>query len=882
MEQSIGNVRQVTIEDEMRDAYLDYAMSVIVQRALPDVRDGLKPVHRRILHAMNELGLGAGAGYRKSATIVGEVLGKYHPHGDVSVYDALVRLAQDFSMRHRLVDGQGNFGSVDGDPPAAYRYTEARMTAIAEEMLRDIDRGTVDFVPNYDGRQEEPTVLPAKLPQLLLNGSDGIAVGMATRIPPHNLRELCDAIILLIRNAEATVTELGEIVKGPDFPTGGTLFGAEGIRNAYATGRGRMVLRAESHVEELRNGRTGIIVTELPFQVNKAVLQERIAELVNERRIEGISNINDESDRQGMRLVIELKRDAQVDAVLNSLYKNSDLQTAYSANMLALVDGQPRVLSLDQMLRHYLAHRRDVVTRRTRYELDRQRRNAHILEGRAIALDNLDAVITLIRASASSAVAQDELIARFALSEVQARAILELTLSRLAALERQKIIDELADVRVRVADLEDILSRPARVDTIIVDELEDLKTRFGDDRRTRIVQAEVDNLTAADLIAPEDVVVTMTTKGYIKRVPVSTYRAQGRGGKGIVGMVTREADAVSQLFVANTHDNILFFTNKGRAFQLKVYELPDKDRTARGVPVANVIAAEPGERVSAILTLPAGRTDGYIVMATTRGTVKRTPLYDFRNVRRSGLIAIGLADDDELAWVQLSAGDEDVMLVTTDGRAIRFEQEDVRSMGRPAAGVRGIRLKPDDRVVAMGLVQEQGDLLVVTDEGYGKRTALVEYPTHGRGGGGVATIRPDDKIGPIVAAAVTHDTVGEMILMSGGGKIIRQPIDTVPRLGRATKGVRLMRLNEGDNVVSMAFLGDGEPDAIADGLKLSGDGELEAVADGETDAITDGDYGSLGAGDPDDVGVGAPDSLDDDGLDEGGDSEPEFGGERLT
>jgi len=876
MEQSIGNVRQVTIEDEMRDAYLDYAMSVIVQRALPDVRDGLKPVHRRILHAMNELGLGAGAGYRKSATIVGEVLGKYHPHGDVSVYDALVRLAQDFSMRHRLVDGQGNFGSVDGDPPAAYRYTEARMTAMAEEMLRDIDRGTVDFVPNYDGRQEEPTVLPAKLPQLLLNGSDGIAVGMATRIPPHNLRELCDAIILLIRNAEATMTELSEIVKGPDFPTGGTLFGAEGIRNAYATGRGRMVLRAESHVEELRNGRTGIIVTELPFQVNKAVLQERIAELVNERRIEGIANINDESDRQGMRLVIELKRDAQVDAVLNSLYKHSDLQTAYSANMLALVDGQPRVLSLDQMLRHYLAHRRDVVTRRTRYELDRQRRNAHILEGRVIALDNLDAVITLIRASASSAVAQDELIARFALSEVQARAILELTLSRLAALERQKIIDELAEVRVRVADLEDILARPARVDTIIVDELADLKTRFGDDRRTRIVQAEVDNLTAADLIAPEDVVVTMTTKGYIKRVPASTYRAQGRGGKGIVGMVTREADAVSQLFVANTHDNILFFTNKGRAFQLKVYELPDKDRTARGVPVANVIAAEPGERVSAILTLPAGRTDGYIVMATTRGTVKRTPLYDFRNVRRSGLIAIGLADDDELAWVQLSAGDEDVMLVTTDGRAIRFEQDDVRSMGRPAAGVRGIRLKPDDRVVAMGLVQEQGDLLVVTDEGYGKRTALVEYPTHGRGGGGVATIRPGDKIGPIVAAAVTHDTVGEMILMSGGGKIIRQPIDTVPRLGRATQGVRLMRLNEGDNVVSMAFLGDGEPDAeaVGDGLEFVGDGELDSLGNGGPAYAGDAERapgdGSNGSG-PRDTGDGAPDYA-------GGDSEPAFEG----
>ncbi len=854
MEQSIGNVRQVTIEDEMRDAYLDYAMSVIVQRALPDVRDGLKPVHRRILYAMNELGLGAGAGYRKSATIVGEVLGKYHPHGDASVYDALVRLAQDFSMRRPLVDGQGNFGSVDGDPAAAYRYTEARMTAAAEELLADIDRDTVDFVPNYDGRQQEPTVLPAKLPQLLLNGSDGIAVGMATRIPPHNLRELCDAIILLVRSPETTVTELAEIVKGPDFPTGGTLFGAEGIRNTYATGRGRMILRAESHVEEMRNGRTGIIVTELPFQVNKAVLQEKIAEMVNERRIEGIANINDESDRQGMRLVIDLKRDAQVDTVLNSLYKHSDLQISYSANVLALVDGQPRVLSLDQMLRHYLAHRRDVVARRTRYELEKDRRRAHILEGQTIALDNLDAVITLIRASASSSVALQSLIGRFGLSEEQGQAILELRLSRLAALERQRIADELAEVRARVADLEDILARPERVDAIIIAELEDLKTRFGDARRTRIVQAEVDNLTAADLIAPEDVVVTMTTKGYIKRVPTSTYRAQGRGGKGIVGMVTRDADAVSQLFVANTHDNILFFTNKGRAFQLKVYELPEAGRTARGVPVANVIAAEPGERVTAILTFESGRTDGYIVMATTRGTVKRTPLYDFRNVRRSGLIAIGLADDDELAWVQLSAGDEDVMLVTTDGRAIRFEQEDVRSMGRPAAGVRGIRLHTDDRVVAMGLVQEQGDLLVVTEEGYGKRTALVEYPTHGRGGGGVATIRPGDKIGPIVAAAVTHDSIGEMILMSGGGKIIRQPIDTVPRLGRATKGVRLMRLNEGDSVVSMGFLDDSEPDADSE----RGDGASDAEADSER-----GDGASDSAPDLGDLELGSESETED-------------------
>ncbi len=828
MEESIGTVREVTIEDEMRGSYLDYAMSVIVSRALPDVRDGLKPVHRRILHAMNELGLGANARYRKSAAVVGEVLGKYHPHGDASVYDAIVRLAQDFSMRYPLIDGQGNFGSVDGDPAAAMRYTEARMTAIVEELLADIDRDTVDFADNYDGTQREPSVLPGKLPQLLLNGSDGIAVGMATRIPPHNLRELCDGIALLIRNPEATVTELTEIITGPDFPTAATLFGAEGLRNAYATGRGRVVLRAETHVEELRGTRTAIIVTELPFQVNKATLQKDIAELVNERRIEGISDIRDESDRQGMRLVIELKRDAQVDAVLNALYKHTSMQTSFSINMLALVDGQPRVLPLEQMLKHYIAHRRDVVARRTRYELTRARNRAHILEGQTIALDNLDAVITLIRASASSAVALTSLMERFGLSEAQGQAILELRLSRLAALERQRIADELAEVRVRIADLEGILSDPARIDAIILGELDDLKTRFGDDRRTRIVAAEIDNLTAEDLIAPEEVVVTMTTKGYVKRLPSSTYRAQGRGGKGIMGMVTRDADAVAHLFVTNTHDNILFFTNRGRAFQLKVYELPEAGRTARGVPVANIIAAEPGERVTAALTFEKGQSDGYIVMATTRGTIKRTSLYDFRNVRRSGLIAIGLNDDDELAWVQLSTGNEDIMLVTSDGRAIRFEQEDVRSMGRPAAGVRGIRLQPDDRVVAMGLVAEGGDLLIVTEEGYGKRSPLKDYPTHGRGGGGVATIRPGEKIGSIVAAAITTDELGDLILMSAGGQVIRQGLDHVPQLGRATQGVRLMRLNEGDNVVSMAFLGDSGDESDDSGDESGGESVSEA------------------------------------------------------
>ncbi|HKC74143.1 MAG TPA: DNA gyrase subunit A [Chloroflexota bacterium] len=812
MENSIGNVRQVTIEDEMRGSYLEYAMSVIIQRALPDVRDGLKPVHRRILHAMNELRLGAGDRYRKSAAVVGEVLGKYHPHGDVAVYDTIVRMAQDFSMRYPLIDGQGNFGSVDGDSAAAMRYTEVRMAAIAEELLTDIDRDTVDWMDNYDGTHREPRVLPAKLPNLLLNGMSGIAVGMATSIPPHNLRELCRGIILLIRTPEATVTELNEVITGPDFPTAGTLYGAEGIRNAYATGRGRMILRAEQHVEELPNGRTAIIVTELPYQVNKALLQERIAELVNEHRIDGIAALRDETDRQGMRLVIELKRDAQVDAVLNALFKHTPMQSAISANMLALVDGQPRVLSLEQMLRHYLAHRRDVVTRRTRHDLEAARRRVHVLEGLSIAINNVDAVVALIRGSASADVALRGLMDRFALSETQGRAILDMRLARLAALERQKVEDDLAEVRARVADLEGILANAGRIDDIIVGELEDLAARFGDDRRTRIVAAPIDALTDADLIAPDEVVVTMTGRGYIKRVPSSTYSAQGRGGKGILGMVTREEDAVERLFVTNTHDNILFFTNKGHAYQLKVYEVPEAGRTARGVPIANIIATETGERVTAALTFSSGQKDGSIIMATTRGTIKRTPLHDFRNVRRSGLIAIGLADDDELAWVQLSTGTEDLVLVTSDGRAIRFKQDDVRPMGRPAAGVRGIRLQAADRVVAMGLAHPGGDLLIVTEEGYGKRTPLADYPVHGRGGGGVATVRPGAQIGSVVAAATTTDAHGEMILMSAGGKIIRQPVGAVPRLGRATQGVRLMRLNEGDSVVSLAFVGDGAVD----------------------------------------------------------------------
>lgn len=801
----------VSIEKEMRESYLDYAMSVIVSRALPDVRDGLKPVHRRILYAMHEMNLTARSGYRKSAAVVGEVLGKYHPHGDVAVYDTLVRLAQNWNLRYPLVDGQGNFGSVDGDSAAAMRYTECRMMAITDELLADIDKNTVDWYPNYDGREMQPVSLPSRLPNLLINGSTGIAVGMATNIPPHNLREVVDATVYLIEHPEATNSDVAEFVKGPDFPTGGIIIGREGIDHAYGTGHGRIVVRAVHDLEELRGGRWAIVVTELPFQVNKATLMERIADLVHEKKINGISDLRDESDRRGMRIVIELKREAQPKSVVNQLFKHSSLQTTYSMNMLALVGQQPRVLSLDMMLRHFLDYRREVVRRRTEFELERARERAHILEGLKIALDNLDRVITTIRQSETPDVAQKNLIETFSLSEVQAKAILAITLSRLAALERQKILDEYAQILKTISRLEDLLGHQRKMDALIKNELKELRDKYGDERRTMIVADELGEFSEEDLVPDEEVVVTMTQKSYIKRIPSATYKPQRRGGKGIIGMVTRDADAVERLFVTNTHDNILFFTNRGRVFQLKVYEVPDASRQGKGTPVVNLVQLEPNETVSTVLTLPKGQTDGFIVMATTDGTVKRTPLDQFKNVRRNGLRAITLVEGAELAWVEIARGDEDVMLVTRRGHSIRFPQEQVRSMGREAAGVNGIKLRPEDYVIRMDLVgKESKYLLVVTEKGYGKRSPLTEYKDQRRAGQGMSALKVTPKTGDLVAARVVAEDDAEVIMMSVQGLITRTDVRSIRRTGRATQGVIVMRLNKGDSVVSMATLSKAE------------------------------------------------------------------------
>ncbi|GAC1322272.1 MAG: DNA gyrase subunit A [Chloroflexota bacterium] len=810
---NVGRIEPVNIEQEMRESYLDYAMSVITSRALPDARDGLKPVQRRILWAMHELNLTARVGYRKSAAVVGEVLAKYHPHGDTAVYDTMVRLAQDFNMRYPLIDGQGNFGSIDGDAAAAMRYTEARMTPISDDLLADIDRDTVDFEPNYDGREQQPVSLPSRVPHLLVNGASGIAVGMATNIPPHNLREVVDAAMHLIEHPDATNADLGEFVRGPDFPTGGIILGREGIDLAYGTGHGRVVVRAVHHLEEIRGGRFAIIITELPYQVNKAVLQERIADLVHDKKIVGISDLRDESDRRGMRIVIELKREAQPLSVLNQLFKHTALQSAYSINMLALVDQQPRVLSLDSALRVFLDYRRVVVRRRTEFELRKARERAHILEGLKIALDNLDRVIALIRGSDTPDAAQSALMSAFELSEPQAKAILAMTLSRLAALERQKIIDEYNALLKTIARLEDLLSSPKKIDGVVKTELKEVREKYGDERRTRIVSEEAGEFSEEDLIPDEEVVVTMTRKAYIKRIPSATYKPQRRGGKGIIGMVTRDADAVERLFVTNTHDNIFFFTNRGRVFQLKVYDVPDASRQGKGTPVVNLLQLESGETVSTVLTLPASKTSGYMVMATTGGTVKRTALEQFRNVRRNGLKAITLDEGEELAWAEVAEGSEDVMLVTQKGQGIRFPQVQVRSMGREAAGVKGINLRKDDKVIRMDLVStNEENLLIVTEKGFGKRSKMIQYKVQRRGGQGTSVTKVSTKTGDIVAARVVRDESAEVIMMSVQGLVTRTDVKSVRETGRATQGVIVMRLNKGDTLVSMATLARADDD----------------------------------------------------------------------
>jgi DNA gyrase subunit A len=795
----------------MRESYLDYAMSVIVSRALPDVRDGLKPVHRRVLFAMHELNLTARASYRKSAAVVGEVLAKYHPHGDASVYDTLVRLAQDFAMRYPLVDGQGNFGSIDGDAAAAMRYTECRMTAITDELLADIEKNTVDWEPNYDGKLMQPLSLPARVPNLLINGAAGIAVGMATNIPPHNLREVCDATTYLIDHPDATNTDLAEFVKGPDFPTGGIILGKEGIDHAYGTGHGRVIIRAVHHLEEVRGARWAIVVTELPFQVNKSTLLERIAELHHEKKIQGISRLQDESDRRGMRIYIELKSDAQPNSVLNQLFKHTPLQTSYSINMLALVDGQPRVLSLDMILRAFLSYRREVIRRRTEFDLQKARERAHILEGLKIALDNLDKVIATIRGSQTPEAAQKNLISQFSLTEVQAKAILAIQLARLAALERKKITDEYAEVLKTISRLEDLLASPRKIDALIKEELKELRAKYGDDRRTRIIPQEIGEFSEEDLVPDEQVVVTMTRKSYIKRIPSATYKPQRRGGKGIIGMVTRDADAVERIFVTNTHDSIFFFTNRGRVFQLRVYDVPDASRQAKGTPVVNLVQVDADETVQSVLTLPNGKTSGFMVMATTNGTVKRTPLEAFKNVWRNGLRAITLDDGDELAWVEVAEGDEDVMLATRDGNFIRFRQEEVRSMGREAAGVKGIKLRTNDKVIRMDLIGSSSKhLLVVAEKGYGKRSPLTEYKVQRRGGLGASAAKISTKTGAVVGARVVGEEDAEVIMMSVQGLVTRTGVKSIRQTGRATQGVIVMRLNKGDAVSSMATLTNSE------------------------------------------------------------------------
>ena len=819
------NVRPLKIEDEMRASYLDYAMSVIVSRALPDIRDGLKPVQRRILYAMHDMGMRPGSAYRKSARIVGEVLGKYHPHGDTSVYEAMVRMAQDFSMRYPLVDGQGNFGSVDNDPPAAMRYTEARLAAIADEMLADIDRNTVDFAPNFDGSLQEPVVLPARLPNLLVNGATGIAVGMATNIPPHNLSEVCDAIAYLIENPEATTADLAEIVLAPDFPTGGVLFryetvrlpGTNGqgptserrdaIRTAYADGRGRVFVRARAHIEEMaRGGRYQIVVNELPYQTNKAALIEKIAGLVRSKRIDGISELRDESDRHGMRIVIELKREGQPRQVLSNLFKFTAMQSTFPMNMLALVDGQPRTVSLKRMLDSFIAHRRVVIRRRSEFDLEKARERGHILEGLLKALDQLDAVIKAIRGSPSADEAKQRLMkAPFNLSDRQAQAVLDMQLRRLARLEREKIQDEYAEIIKQIGYLEDLLANPRKIDHLIRDDAQEVKERFGDERRTQIMEQEPEEFSEEDLVAHQEVVVTLSIHGYVKRLPLDTYRAQRRGGRGVTGMRTREDDAVRHLLVADTHDDLLFFTDRGRCFQIKAYELPDAARMARGIPLINLVSVDQREWVTAVVRLPKDLERDFLVMGSKLGEVKKTPLKKFANVRRGGLNAMDLEPEDELVSVKMASDDDNALLVTAEGKSLRFSVHALRSASRQSGGVRGVRLGKSDRVVAMEIAKPKEAMLVVTSQGFGKRTPVEEYPLQGRGGQGVITFKVNAKTGNLISARMVNPSQ-ELMLISEGGIVLRTPMEHISVQGRSTQGVTLMDVDDGDAVAAVTII----------------------------------------------------------------------------
>ena len=812
----VGRVEPIALVDEMQRSYLDYAMSVIVSRALPDVRDGLKPVHRRILYAMWKIGLKHTSKFRKSAHVVGEVMAKYHPHGDSAIYDSLVRMAQDFSLRTPLVNGQGNFGSMDGDGAAAMRYTEAKLQAVAEQMLLDIEKQTVDFASNYDNSTKEPKVLPSKLPNLLLNGSMGIAVGMATNIPPHNLSELCDAVIQLIEKPKTTIDELMDHVKGPDFPTGGIIYNKRDIAAAYATGRGGIVLRAKTEIVESKAGRFQIIVSEVPYQVNKAKLIEKIATLVQEKKLDGIKDLRDETNKEGVRIVVELKKDAYPKKILNRLYKLTDLQTTFHVNMIALVDGglQPRLLNIKTVLEEYIKHRQEVVTRRTQFDLDIAKARAHILEGLKKALDKIDQVINTIRKSKDKEDAKANLMKKFKFTERQTVAILDMRLQQLANLERKKIEDELKEKKALIKELEALLASPKKILGVIKKEVKDVKEKYGDERRTEVVARGVKDFSMEDLIPNEPTIIMMTRDGYIKRMPPDTFKTQSRGGKGVIGLTTKEEDVVQQIISTNTHDNLLFFTTRGRVFQLQAYDIPVASRTAKGQAMQNFLQLAPNEKVAVMLSMADMSKYKFLVMCTNKGTIKKTKLEDFANVRRSGLIALKLKQDDMLEWVRPSGGKDNIIMVTAGGQAIHIKEADVRAMGRAAAGVRGIKLKSTDVLVGMEIVdpalmkKKVLELLVISENGLGKRTLINEYKVQGRGGSGIKTMSVTSKTGNIIGARLVNNTEdGDLMMISQKGQVIRTPLKSISTLGRATQGVRIMRFKvEGDKVVSIAKL----------------------------------------------------------------------------
>ncbi len=827
-----GKVIPVDINHEMKKCYIDYAMSVIVGRALPDVRDGLKPVHRRILYSLQGLGLTPEKGYRKCARIVGEVLGKYHPHGDSSVYDALVRMAQDFSMRYMLVDGHGNFGSVDGDSAAAMRYTEAKMNKIAVEMLRDINKNTVDFMPNFDGEEQEPVVLPSRFPNLLVNGSSGIAVGMATNIPPHNLGEIIDGTIMLIDNPELTVLDLMTKIQGPDFPTGATIMGKAGIRAAYETGRGKIVVRADAEIEE-ENGRHKIVVTEIPYQVNKAKLIENIADLVKDKKITGISDLRDESDRDGMRIVVELKRDANPNVVLNLLYKHTKLQDSFGVIMLALVNNEPRVLNIKEILSNYIDYQKEVITRRTVFELNKAEARAHILEGLRIALDNIDEVISIIRHSKTAEIAKNTLMEKFALSDKQATAILEMRLRRLTGLEREKIEEEYAELMKQIEYLKSILASEEKLLGVIKDELSDIKAKYSDERRTKIEKV-VNEIDIEDLIQEEDVVITLTNSGYIKRISADTYSAQRRGGKGIQAMTTKEDDFVEHVMITSTHSDVLFFTNRGRVYKLRAYEIPDAGRQAKGTNVINLIAIEPDEKIQTVLTVSDGKKEGFLFMATKNGIVKKTHISEFKNLRKNGLIALSLKDNDELLKVKNTYGDANIMIVTQNGYAVRFNEKNVRAMGRTASGVKAINLKDDDVAFCMDIAVDGEELLVISENGFGKRTPVSEYKVQNRGGVGLITYKISEKTGKLTGATICK-VDDELMLINSSGVAIRINVADISVTNRSAMGVTLMRTTEDEKVVAIAKILSSD-DSEEDEEKLESNTTPETIEENSSES----------------------------------------------